>query len=46
METKFSLPCLQEPATELYSEPDESSPLPHILLLVLGTFYYYLSTYA
>jgi hypothetical protein len=30
MEPEFSIPCLQEPTTALYPEPDEStSHLPH-----------------
>jgi hypothetical protein len=29
MECKGSLPCSQEPATESYSEPDDSKPQPH-----------------
>jgi len=32
-EPEGSLPCSQEPATCSYSEPDESSPHPHILFL-------------
>jgi hypothetical protein len=31
MEAKGSLPCLQEPSTSLYPEPDESSPYYTIL---------------
>jgi hypothetical protein len=31
MEPEGSLPCSQEPATDLYPEPDDSSP--HLLTL-------------
>jgi hypothetical protein len=40
MEPEGSLPCSQEPATDLCPEPDESSPHPSTLLL-LEPFRYY-----
>jgi hypothetical protein len=33
IEPEGSLPCLQEPATSPYPEPDESSPHPPFLFL-------------
>jgi len=33
MEPEGSLPCLQDPATETYSEPDESSAHSHTLFI-------------
>jgi len=33
METEGLLPCLEEPATGLYLEPDGFSPHPHMLSL-------------
>jgi len=33
------LPCSSEPATGSYSEPDESSPQPHILFLQVSRQY-------
>jgi hypothetical protein len=33
MESENSLPCLQEPASDLYPEPDESSSQFPMLLL-------------
>jgi hypothetical protein len=33
MEPEGSLPCSQQPATDLYPEPDASSPNVHTLFL-------------
>ena len=39
MEDEPKLPCSNEPSTGPYSEPDESSPQPHILFLQVSSQY-------
>jgi len=41
MEAKSSLPCLQDPSTRTYREPEESIPCLYLLKIHYYYYFYY-----